>query len=266
MHIFAALIVGILAGLSTTAPLAQAIDPCPLGILSCPGGEADTYLFGIAVRGAKYAFGGILFAMIIFYGAKLISQADNDSTVTEIYNAYAQAAIGTIIAGAAFMFADTFAVPGQLINQDPTIDVFFGVIIAFKSLLYAALVFNLFYQGYRLVTSQDESQIEKAKKQFIYGMVGAAIVLLADSIVFAFTDRQIFIISEEAIGLANFLGAVFGAFAVIALFIAGLYLVLAVSEQNKDKAKKIILVTLVAIAVVIASLALIRIVVRAPFT
>ena len=259
------ILLGILLALlgSPVAVLAQ-INPCPLGALACPGGGADSYFASILVNGAKFAFGGVLFAMMVWYGVKLIMGADNDSTVGEVYKSYAYAMVGTVLAGGAFFLANTFAVPGVLVRHAPTNTILLGVINTLRSLLFAALVFNIFYQGYRLVSSQDESQVEKAKKQFIYGMVGAAIVILADRFVFAFAGVQVGIISAEAIGIANFMGTVLGAFAVIALFVAGLWLVFAVNEQNKDKAKKIIITSFVVLAVAMVSLALIRLTFSAP--
>ncbi len=244
--------------------VAQGIDPCPLGSLACPGSSTDAYFASILANGAKFAFAGLLFAMLIWYGFKLIVGADNESTVTESYNAYAYAAIGTILAGGAFMLANTFSVPGQLINQAPGNTVLGGVIIALRALLFVALVFNIFYQGYRLVSSQDESQTDKAKKQFIYGMVGAAIVILADRFVVAVSGVNVGILSQEVVGIANFLGTILGAFAVIALFVAGLWLVFAVNEQNSEKAKKIITAAFVVLAVTMVSLALIRLTMIAP--
>ena len=265
MNKYIAIVFGLVLGAFPDLVLAQ-LNPCPLGSLACPGGDADQYFATILVFGAKVAFAGTLFGVFVWYGFKLIVESDSDQTVGEVYNAYAYAAVGTIFAGAAFMFANTFAVPGQLVNPGPTNNVLFGVINTFRALLFAVLVFNIFYQGYRLVSSQDDSQVEKAKKQFVYGMVGAAIAILADRVVFAFSGVAPGLLSLEAIGIANFVGTILGAFALIALFVAGMWLVFAVNEQNKDKAKKIILTAFVVLAITMISLALIRITAtEAPF-
>lgn len=256
----------VLVGLLLPLIVHAQIDPCPLGELACPGGFADRYFAGILASGAKWVFGGILVAMMVFYGFRLVMGSYNESTVTEVYNSYGYAALGTVLAGGAFYLANTFAVPGQLVNSTPGNTVIFNAINVFRALLFAALVFNIFYQGYRLATEQDESQNEKAKKQFIYGMVGAVIVILADRFVYAVSGVQYGIISTELIGVANFLGTIFGAFAVIALFVAGLWLVFAVDEQNAEKAKKIIITTFIVLGIAMVSLALIRLTVRAPFT
>lgn len=259
-------LLGFALGLLPSSVFAQVIDPCPLGILPCTGAAGDVFIAGVLVNGAKYAFGGILFLMFVYFGFRLILGADNDSTVSETFAAYAHAAFGTILAGGAFMIADTFTVPGTIANAAPANSVILGVINVFRAILFAALVFNIFYQGFRLVTSQDDSQADKAKKQFIYGMVGAAIVILADRLVTAFWNIDSGILSLEAVGIANFLGTILGAFAVIALFVAGLFLILAIDESNKEKAKKIIIGALITLAVVMASLAIIRTIGEAPFT
>jgi hypothetical protein len=271
MHKYIAIIAGVLTAAMPemafavdTLPLGPD-DVCPLLSLKCPGNATDIYFKNILVDGGKIAFGGVLFAMLIFYGFKLIMGAGNDSTISEVYNSYAYAMIGTILAGGAFFFANTFAVPGTLVAPAPGNTVLLGVITALRTILFAALIFNIFFQGYRLVSSQDESQVEKSKKQFIYGMVGAGIVILADRLVFAFSGAQVGILSMEVIGIANFIGTILGAFGVIALFVAGLWLVFAVNEQNSEKAKKIIITTFVVLAICMMSLALIRLTFRAPF-
>ena len=258
-----AVIVGVLAAVVPSLVIAQ-INPCPLGSLACPGGAADGFITSVLINGSKYAFGGVLGAMLIWYGMKLIMGADNDSTITEVYNSYAYAVVGTILAGGAFALAATFATRGNVIYAAPTNNILLGVRMALRAILGTALLFNIFYQGYRLVSSQDDSQVEKAKKQFIYGMVGAGIVILADVLVTAFIGSNSGLINGHIIGIANFIGTILGAFAVIALFVAGLWLVLAVNEQNKEKAKKIIIMTFIVLLVSMVSLALIRITVSAP--
>ena len=54
-------------------------------------------------------------------------------------------------------------------------------------------------------------------------------------------------------------------FGVIALFVAGLWLVFAVDEQNAEKAKKIIITTFIVLAVCMMALALVKLTFRAPF-
>lgn len=257
-------------GLSGSAYAQSAADikPCPIPGIPCDtGGGTDAEVISILLNGAQIVFVSVLSAMLIFYGARLIMGADNDSTISETYQSYAYAVIGTILAGSAILFANTFTVPtgDAIISADPTNVVLAGVITAFKAILYSAVVFNIFYQGFRLVSSQDESQTEKAKKQFIYGLIGAAIVLLAEPLVGGFISKQSGVAGTQAIGIANFLGAILGALAVIAMFVSGLYLVFAVNEQNSDKAKKVLSGAVIVLIITIMSLALINITYYAPF-
>jgi len=244
---------------------ADGINPCPIPGLPCDNGGGDAVVVTTLLSGAQIVFGSVLIAMLVFYGIRLIMGSDNDSTITETYHSYAYAVIGTILAGGALMFANTFATKGTLINAAPTNVVLNGVITAFRAILYSAVIFNIFYQGFRLVSSQDESQTDKAKKQFIYGLVGAAIVLLAGPLVTGFAFKDSSVAGTQAVGIANFMGAILGALAVIAMFVSGLYLVFAVNEQNSDKAKKVLSGAVIVLIITIMSLALINITYQIPF-
>ena len=73
MHKYIAIVAGIVAAAALPdLAAAQNINPCPLGNLACPGGSTDVFIANILVRGGKFAFGGVLFAMLVWYGFKLI--------------------------------------------------------------------------------------------------------------------------------------------------------------------------------------------------
>ena len=260
MHYLSSVFLGFVSTVHAQNP--DVLNPCPVAGLPCDtAGGSDAAVVTILINGAQIAFASVLFAMLIFYGVRLIMGSDNDSTITETYHSYAYAAIGTILAGSALLFAQTFTIPTQdsVISASPTNVVLNGVITAFKAILYSAVVFNIFYQGFRLVSSQDESQTDKAKKQFIYGLVGAAIVLLAGPLVTGFISANSGVAGVQAVGIANFMGAILGALAVIAMFVSGLYLVFAVNEQNSDKAKKVLTGAIIVLIITMMSLALINI-------
>ncbi len=254
-----------------SGPLTQ-INPCPVAGLSCPG-DFVSYVYGIiglgsGSAGAVRAFIGILAAMLVYYGIRLIMDADNDSTTAEVKSAYGHALVGAILVGAAGLLADTFASTTEssatFITPGPTIGAISNVIVSLKGLVYTALVFNLSYQGIRLVMHQDESQAEKAKKQFLYGIIGAMVVILADAVVSAFVSRDVLIINNQLIGIITFLLTILGALAVLAIFVAGIFLVISLDESLKDRAKKSVLAALVTLAVVILSLSILMIFVEAP--
>lgn len=245
---------------------AAGIDCCPLPGIYCPGGNTDTYILTAIINAAKFAFPGLLFAMFVFYGFKLIAGADNESTVSEVKNAYGYALAGTALALGAFFLARSFATPGELVDtsDDGASFVIGRVALVLKLLIFAALLFNIFFQAFRLITSQSGSQADQAKKQFVYGMVGAVIVILADRIVATFIGRNIAIASREAVGIANFLATLFGGFTLVALIVSGIFMVISVDESFKDKAKRIFFGALILLAVVMASYALISFAIAAP--
>lgn len=254
-----------------SAPLGT-VNPCPVGGLSCPPNFV-TYLFGIiglssGAPGVIRAFIGILVSMLVYYGFRLIMDAENDSTTNEVKAAYGHAITGAIVVGAAGILAETFASTSDtsavFILPDDAIFTLRNVILSFKGILYAALVFNLSFQGIRLVMHQDESQAEKAKKQFLFGIMGAVVVILADAVVSAFTSRQVLLLSNELVGIIQFLLTVLGALAVLSIFIAGIFLVLSLDESLKERAKKSILASIVVLAVVMLSLSILIIFVDAP--
>ncbi|HLD71768.1 MAG TPA: hypothetical protein VI873_04115, partial [Candidatus Peribacteraceae bacterium] len=113
---------------------------------------------------------------------------------------------------------------------------------------------------------------EKAKKRLLYGFVGVGIILLANRMVLAvFPDTvpcfsagisgsggDSGIVSMEMVGIANFLLAAFGLMVVVAIIIAGIYLVVSVKEDNKEKAKQIVKTSIIALAVIIAAFAIVN--------
>lgn len=260
--------------LSPSIGYAQSINisGCPIAGIACPTnflGYVQTIIGSYGgTAGIISAFIGILSAMLIYYGFKLLLNADNDSTTGEVKSAYGHAITGAIVVGASALLANTFASGNQsvVIQSDVGNSVLFYVVATFKSIVYIALVFNLSFQGIRLVVHQDESQADKAKKQFMYGMIGAAIVILADAMVTAFSGRNITIINEQTRGIIEFLLTILGGLAVIGILVSGIFLVLSVDEQLKDRAKKAILASIVVLALVVLSLSILLVFAAAPFS
>ena len=134
------------------------------------------------------------------------------------------------------------------------------------------MLINIVIQGARLIAAQSQEDAEKAKKRLLYGFVGVGIILLANRMVLAvFPDTvpcssggvsgsggDSSIISIEMVGIANFLLAAFGLMVVVAIIIAGIYLVVSVKEDNKEKAKQIIKTSIIALAVIIAAFAIVN--------
>lgn len=237
-------------------------DPCPItgvaGVGCYNSANPVPYVMNLisGPRGARSViFVSLLIAMLIFYGIKLLIGSRDDNTLTEVKAAYGHALFGAIIVGGAFLLSDTFTLPtGNLVDAAPFNTVVGNVITFFKALLATVVLLNIVIQGIRLVVAQEDGEIDKARKRLLHGMIGAAFVILSFAIVDAFYDTPSPApLVAEAFGIARFALTIFGALAVIGLIISGVMLVVSVEEGLKDRAKKLVITCIVALAVVITA-------------
>jgi hypothetical protein len=237
-------------------------DPCPITGVSGVGCYNTTnpapYVLNLisGPRGVRSVIaGGLLIGMLIFYGIKLLVGSRDDNTLTEVKSAYAQALAGAVIIGGAFLLADTFAQPsGNLVDAAPFNTVMLNVILFFKALLATVVMLNIVIQGARLIVAQEDGAIDKARKRLLHGMIGAAIVILASAAIDAFYEVPgPGPIVAEVFGIARFALTIFGALAVIGIIVSGIMLILSVEESLKDRAKKLVITCVVALAVVITA-------------
>ncbi|PIR53377.1 hypothetical protein COU76_01390 [Candidatus Peregrinibacteria bacterium CG10_big_fil_rev_8_21_14_0_10_49_10] len=243
------------------------LDGCPLssiGELGCPNNASD-YIMTVAVSGNNSVlkiFMGVLFAMLIYYGIKLLLNSRDENSITETKVAYGQAVVGAMLVGGATLLADTFASKGsaELVNEGGFNSLIGNVILFLKALLVTVVIVNIVIQGIRLIVEVDENTIETAKKHLLQSLIGAAMVILASTVVDAFyTSRAPSNLTVEIVGIAKYALTVFGALAVIGLVTAGIFLVFSVDESLKDRARKLILTCVIALTVVIASYGLVTI-------
>jgi hypothetical protein len=208
-----------------------------------------------------HIFFWFFFAMLILYGFTLVVQSRKSEAVQEAIASYTHAFIGAVIFTGAFLLAEAFATPNVPVNIEPVQEGILERVIAFLVVLVGAvLVANIVVQGIRLILAVNEGNIDTARKNFIQSLVGAAIAMLAKPILSLVRPGGFHLgINDEIVGVANFLGAIFGLMAVVTFIIAGIMLVVSVEDSLKDRAKKLIITSLVAMAVVVASLALLTI-------
>lgn len=269
-----ATIAGIAGGLLSPMQkaLARPIDftqltgnPCPIDDLGAIQGvgcgtDPQIYIANLisGTHGLRTMFGGILLAMFIYYGIKLLLGSKDENTITEIKGAYSSALFGSILVAGAFFLADTFATANPTGATSLTNEAAFNTVTAnsiafFFGLVSSVALVNIVFQGIRLITAQEEGDIDKARKRFVHGMIGAGIVILSGAAVNSFFGINVNIATTEISGIAVFVVTIFGALAVIGIIIAGIMLVVSVEESLKDRAKKLIITSVVALAVVIAS-------------
>ena len=85
-------------------------------------------------------------------------------------------------------------------------------------------------------------------------MIGAAFVILASAVVDAFyVTKSTAPVIAEAFGIARFALTIFGAVAVIGLIVSGIMLIVSVEESLKERAKKLVITCVVALAVIITA-------------
>lgn len=259
---------------------------CSIGVAfglsgNCGGGGAEglaDYAAFYGINTVGVVFLAVILAMFFTFAVRLIVGSNDENTIREAKVGYAHAITGAAIVSLAALFVWAFSPypgigpGGALVNECPVQLGFTNAIKYFRIILGAAMLVNLIIQGARMISAQSQEDAEKAKKRLLYGFVGVGIVLLANRMVLAvFPDTvpcsggggggaggDSSIISIEMVGIANFLLAAFGLMVVVAIIIAGIYLVVSVKEDNKEKAKQIIKTSIVALAVIIAAFAIVN--------
>jgi len=236
------------------------LGDCPIANLSCSTGGAFTSLDTIFEAAQTRIFPALLFAMIVFYGFKLVIQSHDESAQTEVKQAFGQAIFATALVGGAILLADAFAQPGTIANTAQANTVLDFVIKSLVALTFTVVVVNVFIQSYRLIAAQEDSDTDAAKKRLVHGAIGGAVAILAVTIVNAFMSPAggSSLLSDQAVGIGNFLATIFGGVAVLGLLVSGIFLVLSVEEGLKDRARKLFFVSLAALVVVIVAYTIIR--------
>ena len=269
-----------------SGPLLAQIDytnmaPCPLGSLSCVGaGGGDTYLrsFMLGANGLIATFWGILFGMLLFYGIKLLVGSRSDNVLTETKQAYGQAFFGAIIAGGCLLLANTFATTANgIVTPAPFNSAANNVIAFLKAAISIAVIANLVIQGIRLIVALEDGDVDRAKKGFLHGMIGAGIALLALAVVQTFTNTTTTggggvnaggptTLLNEIVGIGSYVTRILGALSVVGIIVAGVMLVISIDESLKDRARKLIIGCLVTLAISLVSFGIVELFIDPPTT
>ncbi|TSC59551.1 MAG: hypothetical protein Greene041662_423 [Candidatus Peregrinibacteria bacterium Greene0416_62] len=252
-----------LASALITHASAAAFNPCPVAGFPCPTATFFPTYVGKIAQGIAGATLGIATGVLIFYSLKLTVSGADESSSTEVRNSYLHVIFGAVlVVGASFIAAmvpatSAVAAPGSMIAS---------ILVPMKNFFFfmvgAALTINIAFQGARLITAQDDSAAGSARQGLIKGIIGLTAVLLAGVAVNAFGFDSItgapiapsnVLFGTELTGIGSFIITIFGALSVACIVVAGFFLVVSGDEQLKDRSKKIIITTAVAIIVVMAS-------------
>ncbi len=203
------------------------------------------------------AAGGVVALFIFYYGARLILESQNEGVLTETRKSFLYAITGFAILAVMYPLAYTFTrgVTSQNpINTQlliPHFDDLRGYIIIVAEGVFVLL---LTFHALRLLASMgDESAVEKSRKGIIQNIAGIVLMALADVISAAFLGEDASGIATELAGIAAFVVTLIGGIATLALIVAGVVLIVSVDESLKERAKRIVSGTLIAIIIALLS-------------
>lgn len=214
---------------------------------------------------ALTAFWGISFAALLYYSIRMVIDAYKEQAYTDVTNSYIHAFTGFAIIACASAFANAFGVGtsggSNFTTVTPGTTLYFSVasiatfIIEMSSGIFVLMIV---LAGIRMVTTQgDQGAFDKAKHLLVINCAGVALMFIASAIVNGVAGANAFTIITELRGIALFLLELLGFVCVIALIIAGVYLIVSIDESYRDKAKKIIIGTLLTLVVILVAYALI---------
>lgn len=222
------------------------------------GGLAN-YLAGwTSTFASSSLFTGFLALMLIIYAARMIFFAHSENEKTESKSAYVYAILGAIVVSVASVIAQAVSHSnGQtIIDSSKLTSPMNSILTIVAGLLYGALIANIAAQGMRMVSAHgDQGTIDKARKRLVGGFIGAVIVLLATAIKDAVWGKDMSPLTQELVGLAQFLLAFVGAGSVIAIIVGGFFLVISYDDSYKEKAKTAIKTGVISLIVVLLSYA-----------
>lgn len=221
---------------------------CPSALTG--GGAALCQFIQIhIVDQALIAFYGVAAAFICYYAARMIIAAYQDNTASEAGTTFIQVFIGFIVIAISAAFANAFSVG---VNPSLLNEGFASVSVLIIAASSGVFVLMIVIAGLRMITAQgDAAAFQKWIKVLTYNAVGVVIMFIAYFIVHAVSDIDTGIIIEEMRGLALFLLTVTGFACVAALIIAGILLIISIDESLRDRAKKIVIGTLISLAFVL---------------
>lgn len=249
--------------LAASNPNPGIIQTCVVPGISCIGGDLSSYINSTLLEGARIGFIGLLFGAIIYYGIKLLISAEKEETVTEIRRSIVYSFFGVVLMLGAQLIASSF-VTGGVVEPAGINTVTDSVITFVKAIIAVVLLVNITRQGFHMIVATEEGGVTKARKLFMHGIYGAAIVVLASPIVNIIYNKDASAGELEFRGIANYIITLFGLLAVVALIVSGIFLIVSVDESLKDRAKKLITASLVALVVVISAAALVNFFIISP--
>ena len=220
----------------------------------------------------RYIFIGVGILFLALYAYLMALGTGSEDTMTEQRTNILFAAAGFLVIGFASEFIKIFdpTEKNNVIVDIEQVDSVLLSIVNFMELALGAIaIMAIFYGGIRLITYNGvEERLTDGKNIMLYGFLGFVFVMLADPLVNAvfypaagtenIGDEQAGNLIEQAFGILRFLLTFFGAIIFIAFLYAGfLFLLAGVDEEQKEKAKKVLIWTVVGFVIMVVSYAIV---------
>lgn len=235
------------------------------GLPCASGGAAGaaTLVFTTFIPILQYIFYVVALAMFFYYAIRLVMESEDESTISETKSAYGYAVGGAAIVSLADNIIAAVG-PGYatatLINIAPVVSGIDYVVFYMRLIVATVVTATITYQGCRMILLQgQESEMEEQKKKFFNSLIGVVIIQLAFVLVNAFLPGTGSIqLAVEIVGIVNFLLELIGALAILSFIVAGIMLLVSTNEELKDRAKKTMFTTVIALVLVLLSYVIVR--------
>jgi hypothetical protein len=248
----------ILKRLSANTGLAVTLLLIPTVCGAAGGAQAlSAFIQAHIITQGLIAFWGISWAAMFYYAVRMVLTAQNEDAFTQASTSFIHAFIGFAIIACSAAFAAAFSTTGfsgvPATGVQP--DILEGSIVSVSNFMIqmsaGMFVLMIVISGVRMVTTQgEEGAFDKAKKLLAMNCGGVMLMLVASSIVNGVASTDSGFINEELTGIGFFLLTLLGFLCVIALIVAGIFLIVSIDEGNRDKAKKIVIGTLITLVLV----------------
>ncbi|MFC1599818.1 hypothetical protein ACFL3T_02205 [Patescibacteria group bacterium] len=265
-----------------------------------PTGMLSEFANGL-IRNAKFILGAVAVLFIMLSALKLIISQGNDDTITKQKNAITYGIIGLLIIGFGDEFAKVLSVacapgetecarggflkdPNNIIRQAALFKQETRVIITFiKYLIGGVAIFMFIRNGIRLIgLAGSEESIALDKKNLIYTSVGLVAIILATTLI----DKVLYIVDpskyssmgldpainptravQEMIGFTNMAVTFVAPLAILMLIVGAImYATAGGKEEQTNKAKKIIFLSIAGMVLIYGSFAIVSTIVAGQFS
>lgn len=237
---------------------------CPFAALSCDSGGAgglSTFIENHFDEGIGIV-GSLIFIMVFYYAVRLLLLSHEENQTEEVKQALAHLIIAGAVVSLGWLLVETFAPSGtgaSFINQTPAETFLENVVAYLRIAVGLGLIGFITVRGFRLIFSLgDESAMQKQRTLLLNAIIGVGFALLAQIMVDAVFDKDIIPFGDELAGIANFILVFFGFGCVLSVIIGGFYLIFSADEGNKDKAKKLIITSIIALLIVLTSFVVVQ--------